>query len=185
MSDASTQQPIADSRLAATGVRRLTPATTKIFEGSFSLLHCAVTGDQMYRGVFAVLMFPIRYPDRYISLRYTNDEDKVREIGIIEDLGAFPEAIQQLIRAILKKQYHEQIISRVHEVRHEFGLLFFDVETQRGRQQFMMPWRHDRAEDFGTNGKVLLDVNDNRFIVPDVLTLPAKDQRRFTNFIYW
>ena len=48
-----------------------------------------------------------------------------------------------------------------------------------------MPWRHDRAEDFGTGGKVLLDVNENRFIVPDVMALPAKDQRRFTNYIYW
>lgn len=177
--------PIADSRLAATGVRRLTADTTKIFEGAFALLHCAVTGDQTYRGVFAVLMFPIRYPDRYISLRYTDEKDKVREIGVIEDLSAFPEKTQTLIRFVLKKQYHEQIIQRVHEVRHEFGLLFFAVETQRGRQEFMMPWRHDRAEDFGTGGKVLLDVNDNRFIVPDVQALPAKDQRRFTNYIYW
>ena len=177
-------QPLADSRLTGTGVRRLTPATTKLFEGAFSLLHCAVTGE-MYRGVFAVLMFPIRYPDRYISLRYTGDKDKVHEIGIIEDLRAFPTETQALIRAVLKKQYHEHIIQRVYEVREEFGLLFFAVETQRGRQEFMMPWRHDRAEDFGAGGKVLLDVNDNRFIVPDVLALPAKDQRRLTNYIYW
>ena len=181
----TTTTPIADSRLAATGVRRLTPTTAKIFEGTFSLLHCAVSGDQTYRGVFAVLMFPIRYPDRFISLRYTDEEDKVREIGVIDDLSAFSEATQQLIRTGLKKQYHEHIIHRVYEIRHEFGLLFFDVETQRGRQEFMMPWRQDRAEDFGAGGKVLLDVNDNRFIVPDVLALPAKDQRRFTNYIYW
>lgn len=177
--------PMADSRLVVTGVRRLTPATTKIFEGAFTLLHCAVMGDQTYRGVFAVLMFPIRYPDRHISLRYTGEKDKVHEIGVIEELHAFPDGTQTLIRAALKKQYHEHIIHRVHEVREEFGLLFFTVETQRGRQEFMMPWRHDRAEDFGAGGKVLLDVNENRFIVPDVQALPAKDQRRFTNFIYW
>src|SRR5438477_10825346 len=119
-----------DSRLASTGVRRLTPDTTKIFEGAFSLLHCAVKGDTMYRGVFAVLMFPIRYPDRYISMRYTDEKDKIREIGIIEDLSTFPEETQQLVKRILTKHYHEQIISRVYEVRLEFGLLFFDVETQ-------------------------------------------------------
>ena len=184
MSDLPTQ-PVAASRLAGTGVRRLTPATTKIFEGAFSLMHCAVAGDPMYRGVFAVLMFPIRYPDRYISMRYTGEKDKVFEIGVIEDLSLFPEATQALVREVLKKQYHEHIIQRVYEVRDEFGLLFFDVETQRGRQEFMMPWRHDRAEDFGTGGKVLLDVNENRYIVPDVMALPAKDQRRFTNYIYW
>ena len=184
MSDPVTQ-PLAGTRLAGTGVRRLTPATTKIFEGAFSLMHCAVLGDPRHRGVFAVLMFPIRYPDRYISMRYTGEKDKVYEIGVIEDLSAFPEETQKLIRAVLKKQYHEHIIQRVYEVRDEFGLLFFEVETQRGRQEFMMPWRHDRAEDFGAGGKVLLDVNENRFIVPDVMALPAKDQRRFTNYIYW
>jgi hypothetical protein len=174
-----------DSRLASTGVRRLMPDTTKIFEGAFSLLHCAVKGDSMHRGVFAVLMFPIRHPDRYISLRYTDEKDKIREIGVIEDLAAFPEETQILLRRILTKHYHEQIISRVYEVRLEFGLLFFEVETQRGRQEFMMPWRHDRAEDFGANGKVLLDAHDNRFIIPDVPALPPKDQRRFTSYIYW
>lgn len=184
MSDLSTPTQTA-SRLAGTGVRRLTPATTKIFEGAFSLMHCAVVGDPMYRGVFAVLMFPIRYPDRFISMRYTGEKDKVLEIGVIEDLSAFSEGTQTLVRAVLKKQYHEHMIQRVYAVRDEFGLLFFDVETQRGRQEFMMPWRHDRAEDFGAGGKVLLDVNDNRFIVPDVLALPANDQRRFTNYIYW
>ena len=104
MSDSVTQ-PLAVSRLAGTGVRRLTPATTKIFEGAFSLMHCAVLGDPMYRGVFAVLMFPIRYPDRYISMRYTGEKDKVYEIGVIDDLSAFPEATQALVRAVLKKQY--------------------------------------------------------------------------------
>ena len=185
MNDPRPTQPTADTRLALTGVRRLTPATTKIFEGAFSLLHCAVAGDPMYRGVFAVLMFPIRHPDRYISLCYTDDKDKVREIGVIDDLSAFSASAQALIQAVLKKQYHEQIIHRVYEVRNEFGLLFFNVETQRGRQEFMMPWRHDRAEDFGADGKVLLDVNDNRFIITDVQALPPKDQRRFTNYIYW
>ena len=183
-----TTAPIAnasDSRLIATGVRRLSAATTKIFEGAFMLLHCAVQGDRVYRGVFAVMMFPIHFPDRYISLRYTDEKDKIQEIGIIEDLSTFPVETQQLLKRTLAKHYHEQIIQRIYEVHDEFNMLFFDVETQRGRMQFIMPWRHDRAEDFGTNGKVLLDVSENRFIIPDVMALAAQDQRRFTNYIYW
>lgn len=174
-----------ENRLIATGVRRLEPATTKIFEGAFSLLHCAVPGEPTYRGVFAVLMFPIRFPDRYISLRYTDDRDKIREIGIIDDLAAFADETQKLVRSTLMKHYHEQTITRIHEVRLEYGLLFFRVETAHGPAEFMMPWRHDRAEDFGTNGKVLLDVSDNRFIIPDVLALPPHDQHRFTSYVYW
>ena len=171
--------------LPATGVRRLTPENIKIFEGTFSLLHCAVKGDTLYRGVFAVLMFPISHPNRYISLRYTDLDDKDKEVGVIEDLNAFPPEQQRLVRESLAKQYYEQIISRVYEVKCEYGLLFFDVETQRGREQFMMPWRYDRAEDFGASGKVLLDALDNRYIIPDLDDLPPADRRRFTSYIYW
>lgn len=174
-----------DSRLVSTGVRRLMPDTTKIFEGAFSLLHCSVAGGTIHRGVFAVLMFPIRHPDRYISICYTDAKDKIREIGVIENLAIFPEETQKLVKRVLTKQYHEHIISRVYEVDLEFGMLFFEVETQRGRQKFVMPWRYDRAEDFGANGKVLLDAHDNRFIIPDVEALPPQDQRLFTGYIYW
>ena len=174
-----------ETRLHTTGVRRLTPATTTIFTGTFSLLHCAVKGDDLYRGVFAVRMFPIRQPDRFISLRHTDTDEKEQEIGIIETLGLFPADQQALVMESLAAHYHEQIIRRVFAVETELGLLFFDVETQHGRRQFVMPWRGDRAEDYGEKGKVLLDANDNRFIIPDVEALPAADQRRFASYVYW
>lgn len=173
------------SCLAATGVRRLTPENTTIFEGTFSLLHCAVKGDTTYRGVFAVRMFPIRHADRYISMHYTDHADKEREIGVIEDLRPFPGEQQRMVMVSLALHYHEQVIRRIFTVTYEYGLLFFEVETQRGREEFVMPWRGDRAEDFGEKGKVLLDAMDNRYVIPNVEELPAADRRRFTNFIYW
>lgn len=175
----------APSLACKTGVRRLLPETTKIFKGTYGLLHCHVKDDTLYRGVFAVLLFPISNPKGYVSLRYTDEDDKIREIGVIENLEAFPSDAQELIQATLAKQYYEQFISHIYDVKYEFGLLFFDVETQQGRLQFMMPWRHDRAEDYGTQGKVLLDVSDNRFIIPNLLELPLKDRRKFTSYIYW
>ena len=174
-----------ESRLLATGVRRLSPDTTTIFEGTFSLLHCAVKNDDLYRGVFAIRLFPIRHPDRYISLHYTDAADKDREIGIIENLTAFPTEQVDLVQRSLARHYHEQIVRRIHRIRHEFGLLFFEVETQRGPEEFVMPWRWDRAEEYGEKGKVLLSALDNRYIIPNVEELPAADQRRLAGFIYW
>jgi len=185
MSTAEARTAYDDARLATIGVRLLTPENTTLFEGTFSLMHCAVQGDTLYRGVFAVRMFPISQPDRYISLRYTDQRDKEQEIGIIVDLNAFPEPARQLVQANLLKHYHEQIITRVHRVENRFGLLFFEVETTRGRREFVMPWRGDRAEDYGPTGKVLLDAFDNRYIIPDLARLPPADRSTFTRFIYW
>ncbi|MCG3181377.1 MAG: hypothetical protein BIFFINMI_03764 [Phycisphaerae bacterium] len=172
-------------RLASTGVRRLTPANCQIFKGNYSLLHCTVLDDQIYRGVFASLAFPVSHPDRLISLRYHDSAGKTQEIGLIEDLNIFDADAQGLIRESLGKHYHEQTVERIARVQFRFGLLFFDVTTDRGREQFMMRWQADRAQDYGEHGKVLLDVFENRYVIPDVRKLPVRDRVRFQRFIYW
>lgn len=174
-----------DKRLKASGYRRLTPADTRVFEGSFSQLHCHVEGDKLYRGVYAVLMFPVTHPDRFVSLRYTDTHDKDQEIGVIEEIASFPEEARQIIRDSLIKQYYQRVIHRIYEIDCKFGLLFFSVETGYGTEAFVMPWRHDRTEDFGDSGKVLLDSLDNRYIIPDVDKLPPADRRTFLGYIYW
>jgi len=171
--------------VADIALRWLTPENTQIFQGTYSLLHCTVKNDRIYRAVFAVLMFPISHPARFVSLRYTDPDDKVLEIGIIEDLTTFSPQAQDLVRASLGKHYHEQRILRVIKVRCEFSMLFFDIETQRGPESIIVPWRYDRAEDFGEKGKILLDALDNRFVIPDLEDLPPVDRRRFRAYIYW
>src|ERR1051326_1230318 len=91
----------------ASGVTHLTPKNARLYEGMRSALHCVVEEQTVYRGVFAVRLFPIRHPDHFISLNYTDEADKVREIGVIEDLEEFPEETQQLIREKLSKHYYE------------------------------------------------------------------------------
>ncbi|MHB0934982.1 MAG: DUF1854 domain-containing protein [Armatimonadota bacterium] len=166
------------------GIARLTAENTHIYEGEYSLLHCRVD-DTLYRGVFAVRLFPIRHPGRFISLNYTTAEDKVKEIGVIDTLADFPEDVVQLVQQTLGKYYYEQQISRIFCVTLKHDLLFFNVQTDRGREEFIMPWRHDRAEEYDEHGKVLLDALDNRYIIPDVTALPEGDRKELIRFIYW
>lgn len=170
--------------LAKAGVKRLTPENTHIYEGDHALLHCRVD-DTDYRGVFAVRLFPIRHPEQFISLAYTDHEDRMREIGVIQNLSDFPEETNRLVHRTLAKHYYEQQIERIFRVRLEHGLLFVDAQTHRGREEFIVPWRHDRAEEYDEHGKVLLDALDNRYIIPDLRRLPDRDRMELTRFIYW
>lgn len=183
----STEHVYQDDLLKKTGIRRLVPAETKIFEGTFSLLHCAVTGDDLYRGVFAVRMFPIRYPDHLISLRYTAADDKEKEIGIIENLNEFDTQAQALIRSSLVKHYYEQIICGIRGIEYKYGLLFFKVvmAADQSEREFLMWWSTNSAEEYGEHGKVLIDVHENRYILPNVDELTASERREFTSYIYW
>lgn len=177
------EQPIPSKPLWS-GITILTPEDTRIYVGDFGQLHCQV-GDEVYRGVFAVRLFPIRHPGHFISLNYTTADDKVKEIGVIETLSDFPADAVSLVNETLNKYYYEQQISRIYRITMKHDLLFFDVETHRGREEFIQPWRHDRAEEYDEHGKVLLDALDNRYIIPNVLELPERDRKELTRFIYW
>ena len=48
-----------------------------------------------------------------------------------------------------------------------------------------MPWRHDRAEEYGTQGRVLLDSLNNRYLIPDLDALTPKEKQLLVSFIYW
>ena len=164
----------------------LTPENTEVFRaGDGARIDCRLNGKDFYRGIHAKLMFPVRHPNEFISLCYSDKKGRVQEIGVIEKIADFPRAAQRLIRSELRKHYYEQVIKRVYHIESGHGLLFFDVETQRGREQFVMPWRTANTEDYGKRGKVLHESCGNRYIVPDVNKLSPADKRRFTRHVYW
>lgn len=171
--------------LEAVGARYLQPESARIFRGRLGSLHCVVGDHEAYANVYCKLCMPVRHPGRFVSVWHTDDEDKERQIGIIEDLARWPEEIRQLVHASLGHQYFERVITRILDVKWQFGLLFFEVETEAGPEQFQMRWQHDRALDHGDRGKVLLDAYDNRYVIPDMNQLPPGDRDRFMRFIYW
>lgn len=168
------------------GMRFLTPQNCNIFVGRLCTIHCVVSDAEAYANVYCLRCFAISHPDRFIQVSHTNDEGKEREIGVIEDLSVFPAETQALIRSSLRRQYYEQVIVRIDAVRSEFGLLFFDVTTESGEaRSFTMRWQQDKAVEYGAQGKVLLDVFDNRYVIPSVEGLPTRDRTRLVRYIYW
>jgi hypothetical protein len=48
-----------------------------------------------------------------------------------------------------------------------------------------MRWSQSQAQDFGSTGKMLIDLEDNRYLVRDVEALPRKQRELFQRYIYW
>jgi len=92
MSDPAIQEKTEPStkKRVNVGVRRLSPDNATVFMGAYGLLHCMVKDDTLYRGVFAVRLFPVSYPNRFISLRYTNDEELLADERIEAVVLAMP-----------------------------------------------------------------------------------------------
>jgi ATP-binding cassette subfamily B protein len=138
-----------------------------------------------HRGVFAVNLFPATNPDDYISLRVWTRDGTEQEIGILRKLDEWPAEAQSLIRAALARRYWLQTITGVDQITLELGHLNLEVRTDHGPRRFTMRWSQSQVQDFGECGKVLLDLDDNRFLVPDVEALPPRERDLFQRYVYW
>lgn len=166
--------------------RWLEPANARIHLGNRGTLHVTVLNDRIYPGVFAVRCFPVQYPSRYISLRYLDAEKHEVEVGLVRDLADWPAEVQQLLRESLLKRYFVHTVSRVHEITTlAGGFLELSVDTDLGPMTFIMRYQGDRAQDYGAGGKLLLDIDENRFLIPKLAELPDRDRALFTRYIYW
>jgi ABC-type transport system involved in Fe-S cluster assembly fused permease/ATPase subunit len=139
----------------------------------------------VFRGVFAVNLFPATNPDDYISLRVWTREGTEQEIGILRHLDQWPTEARVLVREALNRRYWLQTVTGLNEIKLEMGHLTLDVRTPHGPRQFTMRWSQSQVQDFGERGKVLLDLDDNRYLVPDVEALPEREQEQFLRYVYW
>jgi ATP-binding cassette subfamily B protein len=165
--------------------RWLHPADAEICPGPRSTVTVVMADDSVYRGVFAVNLFPATSPNDYISLRVWTRDGEQQEIGILRNLEAWPLEAQMLVRHALERRYFLQTIEGVDDIRLELGHLHCEVRTPHGPRRFTMRWSQSQVQDFGDRGKMLLDLDDNRFLVPDVQALPPKERDLFQRFVYW
>jgi hypothetical protein len=167
-----------------TELRFLTPDMCRIHLGTHEALHVTVKNERIYGGVYAVCAFPAGRPEEYISLIHTAGDEEI-EIGILRSLGDFPEEDAALVRQALARRYFVHTVTRIRRVGWKYGFVNLQVETDKGEADILVPWRHDRAFDYGRRGKVLVDVDNNRYLIPDLGTLSPRERNEFQRYIYW
>jgi hypothetical protein len=170
--------------LNQTEIRFLTPDMCRIHLGTHDALHVTVLNEAIYGGVYAAYAFPVAYPEGYISLIHIG-ADEEQEIGVIRNLSDFPEADAALVRQALGRRYFVHTITRLRDIGWKYGFVAFEVETDKGPREFLMPWRHDRAFDYGRRGKILIDVDENRYLIADVDQLTPHERNEFQRYVYW
>jgi hypothetical protein len=166
-------------------LRWLSPEIARIHRGEHGALYVTVQGESPYGGVYALRCLPVRYSSEYISLRYLEKENREIEVGLIRRIEDWPPEAGRLIRESLLKRYFVHTIRSIGRIEHFQGYLEFDVETDLGPHEFIMRWQVERAHDYGLNGKMLIDTDENRYLIPDVRDLSEDERRMFQRFIYW
>jgi len=150
----------------------LDPKMLKLFrtDPQDSLVRLTLTGDRSWREVRVARAFPFSDPDQYIGLRDGDDKD----IGILTTLHGLDRNSRAIIDEELERRYFTPKVHRVLTVNEQFGVVTWEVETDRGTRRFLVRNLRDNAYPLGPNRVMMTDTDGNRYEFPDARTLGPK-----------
>ena len=135
-------------------------------------------GEEEQRA-FLCRQFPFELREEFISVL---NEDQ-QEIGIIRRLKEFPTETYDLLATELNRRYYAPVIKSILHVKERYGFSYWKVRTEEGDISFTL---HDtfrsiiRASD---QRLVFLDVDGNRFEIPNVETLDRKSYKKIELYL--
>ena len=130
-------------------------------------------GEKKHPRVHFYRAFPATEPAAYVCIR----DDEGKEIGILESLeGLGPEAAA-LVRGELERRYYTPVIQTVLSLKEEFGYTYWEVQTDFGNRRFTVQSSGNNALEREGSSVILVDVDGNRFELPDPSTLERRHLR--------
>jgi hypothetical protein len=153
--------------------KRIDPKSLRLFYHTDGKLRLTIENDRSYLSVKVVLAAPLSHPNEYIS--FVNE--KGEEITWIRSLNAVEAETRTVIQKELARRYLNAVIHRIHSVRSEFGVSYWEVETSRGQREFVVEENPNQFIWLSETRLLILDVDGNRFEIPDSTQLDAHSAR--------
>ena len=142
--------------------------------------------DETHEHVRAYRCFPTSRPSEFITLWIGSSALEHHEIGMIRNLHDIEGQSLNAVEQELTKRYFIHYIKRVFDIKEEMGFLAWDVETDKGRMEFLMKrWERSAVIEGPGNGRIILDLDMNRYEIEDLDLLDDESREKFLKFIYW
>lgn len=133
--------------------------------------------------VFLARAFPFDMKSEYISVL---DRDK-KEIGMIRSLEDFSGDQRALLERELEVKYYTPVIKRIMSVKERYGFSYWKTECEFGEKNFTL---RDTFRSIiktpnadGGDRICIIDVDGNRYEIPDVRHLDAQSLRRIEMYL--
>ena len=150
----------------------------RVFRAPKNTPRMTVKDERTYIRVRPVQASPVSYPDRFIGLLDVKNE----EVAFIEDLKDLDESSRQVIQEELARRYLKAKIMMVNAIQLEFGVTYWEVETDRGHREFVT--RGHENTYWVTDTRLLLtDVDGNRFEIIDYRQLDQNSIKLIESFV--
>ena len=147
-------------------------------EGGFLSLK---TEDKDYPRVGVYLTFPLTMPEEFISIREA--DEKAKEIGLIEKLSGLSKEQQEMIRDQIRLRYFMPVITKVLDVKDEYGFAYWHVMTNFGVCRFTTHMSGDAVITLGESRLLITDIDGNRYDIPDFYQLGVMERKKLDLFM--
>lgn len=147
-------------------------------EGGFLSLK---TEEKEYSRVGVYLTFPLTMPEEFISIREA--DEKAKEIGLIEKLSALSKDQQEMIREQIRLRYFMPVITKVLDVKDEYGFAYWHVMTNFGVCRFTTHMSGDAVITLGESRLLVTDIDGNRYDIPDFYQLGVMERKKLDLFL--
>lgn len=138
-------------------------------------------GEKEYPRVGVYLTFPLTEPEQFISIREA--DEKAKEIGLIQKLSDLNQDQQEMIREQIKLRYFMPTITKVIDVKDEYGYAYWNVLTSFGACRFTTRMSGDAVIFLGDSRLMVTDIDGNRYEIPDFYQLSVSERKKLDLFI--
>ena len=135
--------------------------------------------DEKEQRAFLCRQFPFEKLWEFISVL---DDDK-QEIGIVRDIQLFEGETRTLLETELRRRYYSPVVERILHVKERYGFSYWKVHTTDGDVSFTL---HDTFRSIihaGDNRLIFMDVDGNRFEIPNVEALDRKSYKKIELYL--
>ncbi len=141
-------------------------------------LRLTIGEDRSYVTVRPAWSSPLSHPNRFLALV----DGKGDEIATIREPKELPKESLAAVEIELRRRYLAPTISKITHAKVEFGATYWHVETDRGPRDFVTQSLQENAQWLSETHLVLVDVDQNRFEIPNIHELDP-DSLRFIHMI--
>ncbi len=166
-----------------TQIRERDPITNPhdlfLFEHPQGTLRLTVADNYSFLVVRLYQAAPLSQPKHFLAFQ----DGKGEEIALVPHLSDLTTEAQPVAEAELARRYLTAKIESVSGVKTEFGATYWNVVTSRGERDFVMQSLTESCIWLSDTHILLIDVDGNRFEIPDRTLLDAASRERLASVL--
>ena len=147
--------------------------TYRLFHSPKDRLRLTIGEEKSFVTVKPTWAAPLSHPSRYLSLMNGKGEEIITLADPEKDLT---DESFSAVKQEIEKRYLTATVRSIISAKGEFGATYWHIESDRGERDFVTQSLQENAQWLSPTHLLLVDVDGNRFEVPNVEDLDSRSR---------